>query len=672
MSESKITADKVEQLFKSAENWQDLRQQLVNINFYEGNQWIAWDRATKQIKPLPKEDGITRVVRNKIRHRVQSLLSKHLKSKIKYHVTPASREQKDIDAAKAGNKFLDVLWNELDFTTKTREIFLYGLVQKRAWLKTWFDAEAGEDISPVPEDGDIFDDWVENGANPIYKGEIRAKVCDPLTVFADPSAKTEDEIRWIVEKYGQDVDEIEERYGKKVTPDKNVFSYRYTLSSEERPKVENMATVYELWMKPCKKYPDGAMVVMCNGQIIYENYESGELPYELFGYIPVPGSLLYDAIVTDLIDPQKEINTIRSMISTTARKMGNSIWTNPIGSSVDEDDLTNEISQVLNYIPVNGAKPERVPAPEIPSYFANELAHNAVDFDDMSGAREISQGRLPAGLDTASGLALMVEQENEKMAVASQNYEQGMKKVMKRLLRLAKKHYTEERQLRLLGEGSEVEVFSFNGSDLTGEEDINIVQGSSLPELKAAQQDRIMSLWGAGAILDDDGNPDHKKLLRLMGMGDSNELFEQDIHDINNAKMENKQFEDMAKDEEVMKALQEWMQLSQLGDVEPPPIDLPRIWESDEHSIHIREHNIFRKTLRYRQLPEVIRGLVDAHFNEHVQALQAPIMEQQQMMMQQQEKEQQEKLAMKQLDQQASLQKEQMKAETQIAIAAIR
>ena len=49
-----------------------------------------------------------------------------------------------------------------------------------------------------------------------------------------------------------------------------------------------------------------------------------------------------------------------------------------------------------------------------------------------------SQGRLPAGLDTYSGLSLMVEQENEKLAVSSQNYEHGMKRLLQRVLLLMK------------------------------------------------------------------------------------------------------------------------------------------------------------------------------------------------------------------------------------------
>lgn len=709
VTESKrLTPDRVDLLFRSAENWTDIRQQLVNINYYIGNQWIGWNAQERRVQVLPQQSGEVRVQRNKIRRRVTTLLAKHIKNKLKYDVVPGSKDQVDIDTAKAGDKFLHALWQELDLSKKTKEMFLFMLIQKRVWLKTWFDDTAGDEISPGEGDPG-YEEWVKGGSKPLHQGVIRARVCDPLTVFADPAATSEDEIRWIIERKARDVEEIFEEYGVRVSPDANVgYLSRYDITrmssdgigAYEVTRMQNMALVYELWYKPCKRYPKGAKITVCNGQELDYSEESGELPYQLFGYIPIPGTLLYDAIVTDMLAPQREINTIRSMFATHARRVGNAMWLNPIGSNVDEEELTNEIAGIINYFPVNGAKPERAPAPDIPSFYGQELANNAIDIDDMSGAREVSQGRMPAGLDTLGGLEIMVEQENEKLAVGSQNYEQGMKKVMQRLLRLVKAHYTEDRQLRLTGEDNEIEVISFNGSDLTGFEDINIVQGSSLPEMKAAQQERIMVMWGANAIVKKDGTPDPSKLLRLMGMGDSTELFEQDALDNNNAKMENKTFEDLAEDEEFLQLLvmyQQQMQqfqalmaqAQQLGDptvlaqmqqmAPQPPPGTPEIWDSDNDEIHIEVHNTFRKTSRYRKMPPPMRALVDQHYQQHVDRVNAPMIAQQQAQMaaqaaeaDQKGKDTQNQREMKQMDQQAAMQRDQLKADTQLAMAAMR
>jgi hypothetical protein len=264
------------------------------------------------------------------------------------------------------------------------------------------------------------------------------------------------------------------------------------------------------------------------------------------------------------------------------------------------------------------------------------------DLDDMSGVREISGNALPAGLDTASGLALMVEQENEKLAVTAQTYERGMKRVLKRVLQLMKAHYTEERQAKILGPDNEIELISFRGSDLSGDEDIDIVQGSSLPEMRSAQEDRIMTLWNSNAIVNEQGMPDADKLLKLMGMGDSKHLYEMDQLDENKAKMESRQYRDMGEQPQLFKTAQ--MYMAQKAQIEqqnqamqqalqaegippemaprptqapPPPQSVPHVRDFQNHAIHVYHHNLFRKSTDYEELPPELQALVDAHIAEH-------------------------------------------------------
>ncbi|WP_217597286.1 hypothetical protein [Cohnella sp. GbtcB17] len=705
--DKRLTPSKLDDLFKSAENWTDIRQILVNMNYFVGNQWIGWNRAERRIQSLPIPDGVERITLNKIRPRVMTLLAKHIKNKLKYDVMPASKEQRDIDAAKAADKYLQSMWQELDFSGKTRDIFLNMLIKKRCWVKTWFDASAGDDITP--EEGDHgYEAWAAGPRQRIFTGKIRARVCDPLTIFWDQAATTEEEIRWIIERKARDVDEIFEEYGVHVEADANLgFLNNFDVSqigadgtlNGQLVRNRNMALVYELWWRPCKKYPNGAKLTVCNGQVLDYDENSGELPYVLFGYQPIPGTLQYDAIITDMLPVQRGINTKRTMIATHAKRLGNGMWLNPQGSGADEEELVNEIGGIINYTPINGAKPERVSAPDIPSFYDRDLANDAIDMDDMSGAREVSQGRMPAGLDTLGGLEIMVEQENEKLTVASQNYENGMKRVLQRILRLLKAHYTEERQGRIVGEDNEIEVIAFNGSDLNGAEDIKIVQGSSLPEMKAAQQERILLMWDKGAIVKRDGTPDTQALLRLMGMGDSTELFEETALDENNAKMENKQFEDMQQDPQLLAVIEQYaaqyqsalQQLRQAG-VPPeqwtaalpkPPPGTPEVWDSDDNEVHLYLHNLFRKTSRYRQMPPPLRMLVDIHYQEHLERLQAPAMAQQQqeaaVAQQQQEAQAAEaaagrehQTAMKQADLAAKAQSDQLKAAAMLTASAAR
>lgn len=685
---------KVEEMFQEAEDWAHIRQILVNVNYYLGNQWIGWNREMRQVVELPRENNVERITLNKIRPRVLTLLSKHTKNKLKFDVIPASREQRDLDAAKAANKYLQFMWQELDLTSKTKEIFLNNLVKGWCMVKVWFDATNGQEITP--QEGEPG--WEPN-MGPVFTGEICMRVCDPLTLFIDPSATTEEEIRWVIEKKARDIDDIEAEYGVRVTPDVNMdYLNNYdvtntdTVGSGKSTRFENMAFVYEMWYRPCKKYPGGMKVTVAGGQELDYSEDAGEIPYFLFGYIPIPGTVRFDSLIKDMIPVQRGINVKRSMVATHARRIGNAMWLVPLGSGVDEDELSNETAGFVHYTPIGNMKPERAQAPDIPSFYDRDLQFDNVDLDDMSGSREVSQGRMPKGLDTLGGLEIMVEQENEKLTVAAQNYEEGMKKAMRRVLVLMKKHYTEERQGRILGEDNEVEVISFLGSDLDGSEDVIVVQGSSLPEMKAAQQERIMLMWKSNAIVKKNGMPDHQALLRLMGLGDSSDLFEQTELDENKAKLENKFFMDMVQNPEVFGQYKQYQMQKQAADMlnqrlqqaaaagqavtqdmfeQPPtpPPGIPRVRDFQDHEVHLYQHNLFRKSSEYEALPPEIQQMIDAHCDETGQALMAPMMEQQAqqqaMMQQQQQGEQQAQQQAGRQQQQADQQKQQADQQNQ-------
>ncbi|WP_343206910.1 portal protein [Brevibacillus brevis] len=676
----------VQERVRQAEDWESIKQIMVQVSYFLGNQWIYWQPTEKRVTLAPQDDGQERITFNVIKPRVMAKLAKQTKNRIKYDVVPDSNDQERIEIAKAAGKFLDYWWEQQEMDRKTRDIYLNNNVKGWCALKVYFDPQAGDDITPrVGEIG------YEEGMEPIRTGEVKARVCDPLTLYIDPSATTDDEIRWIVERKPRDVDYIKEVYGKDVAPDENVeYVQNYnagamTIGKGTTKKQRNMVMVDEMWVAPCSKYPRGLKVTVAGGMLLDVNEKAGSNPYFLFGDIPIPGSVKYDAFIRDMLPVQKQINIIRTMMATHAKRMGNSIWALPHGADVDEDELTNEISTVIHFSP-QGGRPERIGPPDLPSFYDRIVEYATRDIDDMSGAREITQGRLPAGLDTLGGLELMVEQENEKLAVSAQNYERGMKRALKRVLELMKKHYTEERMAKILGKDNEIELVAFTGSDLSGGEDINIVQGSSLPEMKAAQQDRIMTMWGAGAIVDENGQPDHRRLLRLMGMGDSQELFEQRRLDENKARSENRIFQQMGQDQTIEQALaQFYMRMEQYNagvqqvtasgqdpaafGLQPPtpPQGLPIVRDFYDHVVHIEEHNIFRKSEEYEQLPPNVQRFIDEHVQEHVNALQAPMQAQQQAEQQaaeqqaaQQQAIQEEQMALRQADEAQQTARQQM------------
>lgn len=632
---------------KEGTNWVERRQMIVNLNYYAGNQWIVWNNQQRSVSAAPNPSNQERITHNILAAKVLAKLAKQIKNRIKYEVAPDSNSQDRIETAKAATKYMSVWWDEQEMDLKTRDVHLNNNVKGWSVLKVVFDNQQGDDITP---------DNIDANGQRIYTGVITCTLNDPLTMYVDPSATTDLEIRWAVEEKPKDVDWIFAKYGVKVSPEPNInymsnYDVLQTNSSglstmSTNKKTPNMALVRECWIAPCKEYPEGAKITCTQGTFLDFNDKAGNMPYFIFGDIPVPGTVKYRAFLQDMLPIQRTINIAKTMMATHMKRMGNSMWAVPIGSDVDEEMLTNDEGGMFYFNGSNG-QPMRVAPNDIPSFFDRIIALMQRDIDDMSGVRELSGNALPAGLDTASGLALMVEQENEKLAVTSQGYERQMKRLLRHVLQLMKKHYTEERQAKILGENNEVEIISFRGSDLSGHEDINIVQGSTLPEMRSAQEDRIMMLWRSNAIVDDNGAPDSKKLLKLMGMGDSKELYEMDRLDENKAKLENKQFEAMQdpkmfqavnmvnQQREQIKQMQQQQQMMAQNQgiapdaiqamnqpLPPPPNFIPYVRDFQNHQLHIYNHNLFRKTTDYDNLPPQAQKMVDAHIAEHEQFIQ--------------------------------------------------
>jgi hypothetical protein len=656
----------IDERIKQSEDWENRRQMLRQVNYYLGNQWIVWDSSSKKMITAPSSPNEERITHNIIKAKVLVKVAKQIKNKIKYDVVPDTNDQTRIEVASAAKKFVDHWWNEQEMSRKTRDIHFQDGIKGWCALKVYYDPELGDDITPEPTEEQILMDEMPEQVN---MGEIVARVIDPLSLYIDPSATTDDEIRWIIERKPRDIDYIHEKYGKEVPEDSNVDYLNTDITpssgignSKSGKKMVRMAMVDEMWVKPCRKYPKGLKVTIANNTILDIEENAGDLPYIIFVDTPIPSSVKGDAFIKDMLPIQRHINIMKTAMATHSKRMGNSMWLVPHGTNVDEDDLTNEHGGILWYS-ATGPAPMRVGPPDLPSIYDRLLGYYSQDIDDMSGAREISQGKLPGGLDTYSGLQLMVEQENEKLSVSSENYERGMKKALKRVLMLMKKHYTEERMAKILGEDNEVELIAFKGSDLSGGEDINIIQGSSLPELKTAQQERVMTLWNMGAIIDRNGQPDTQTFLRLLGMGDAEAVFEMKQLDENKAKNENKKYQEMAENPKILEALKiyqmqmaEYQAIIQQGadpmQIPAPhmPIPTPMVRDFQDHDTHVYFHNLFRKSSEYDKLPPEIQQLIDNHVNEHLQMLQAP--------MQQQAQAQQEQQAQLQAEEQANKQAE--------------
>jgi len=623
--------------FEESEDWHVLRQIQINRAFYNSRQWISWDRVNKVVYVPELRPGERRMTYNKIKPAILTLLAKLCKNRVKLEVKPDTNDIERIEVAKAGLKFLTYQWQEDDMDAKTRRLKFYMLVDGMPSLKVYVDKSQGADLA-------IDDDLVaelakETGIEiiPTKTGKIVTKVVDQLSIYYDPLAESPDEIRWVIERRPVDVDEIEAEFGKKVEPEGNIIMRNsfYPDSLGQKPRhYPNHAMVYDYWELPCKQYPKGRRIVVAGGVELLHSEDPGEFPYIFFPAVPVPGSAIATGLVTDMTTPQKSYNIKRTAEARILEEMGNPLWLKPEGS-VDDEDIVNEIGGIITYTPFGQMKPERVQGATVDNGWQNAMERDEADMEDISGAHEISQGAAPRGNNTLGGLQLQVEQDETRLAILVQSYEDGIKKWGEKVLRLVQKHFPEEQQLSIVGENGEIEAFAFAGADLTGGEVVDVVPGSSMPTLKVVQDQKIMSMWSAGMFNDPEtGRPDVRRVVRMLGESIATQYFDDTEQDENKALMENRTWQQLFADEQTAAALiayqnelqtyQEIVQQAQAQGIQPhavtppqPPVKLPVVRDFYDHAVHIAAHNRFRKTDDYDRLPPELQAIIDQHVAEH-------------------------------------------------------
>lgn len=642
---------------EEATNWQVIRQIQINRAFYNSQQWIKYDNTNKRVYVPELRPGEKRLTFNKIKPSVLTLLSKLCKNRVKLEVKPDTNDIDRVEVAKAGYKYLAYQWDEDKMDTKTRRLKFHMLLDGFPALKVYVDKSQGEelDVSGMDEEMDM--------KGPIKTGKIITQVKDQLSLKTDPTAECPEEIKWAIDEYPMDVNDIEEIWGVEVEPEGNISivqSFEMGTVSDKK-KYKNHAMVRDYWEFPCAKYPKGRRIVTAGDKELEKSEDPGENPYIFFPAIPIPGVAIATGIVTDMTTPQKSYNIKRTAEAKILEEMGNPLWLKPEGST-DDDELVNEIGGILHYTPINGMKPERVTGASVDAGWQNAMERDESDIEDISGAHEISQGATPRGNNTLGGLQLQVEQDETKLALLVQSYEDGIKIWGEKVLRLIQKHFPEEQQLSIAGDNGQIEAFTFSGADLSGGEVVDVVPGSSMPTLKAVQDEKIMAMWGAGMFNDPrTGMPDVRKVVRMLGESVAAQYFDDTEQDENNALMENREWINSFSNEQTAMALMKYsMQLQKyqmeaqtiaMQGLDPnmilqapqAPVRLPIVRDFFDHETHIRVHNRYRKTTDYAELPPQLQMIVDQHVQEHTDALMAPqIAEQQQQMQQQQQQMEQQ------------------------------
>lgn len=557
------------------------RQWYMNLAFYFGKQHVQWKQnqlgSFSRLYEPPVPPWRVRLVANKIKPIVRTELAKITKETPQAFILPASGDDKDRIAAEAAESIYENLARELDLGKIARRACFWTVICGSGFIKDWYDPEQ-KDFAGV-------------------KGTICVEPISPFHIFAaDYAEETIDGQPFLIHCIAKSPEWVLAMYDKKVEADAGAqngmletkFLSAMGVSNQGKP---DAVAVKEMWVKPgaFKKYPDGARIVWAGDQLLEVNekwwYEHNQYPFQKIDHVPT-GRFYGDSVIVDLIPLQKEYNRTRSQIIESKNRMSKPQLLAPKGS-VDVNKITSEPGLVIQYQP-GFTPPQPLPLQSIPQYVIEELDRIQRDMDDISSQHEVTKGRTPPGVNAATAIAYLQEEDDSKLAYTVSSLEEAHERLGRHLLSHVKQFWQAERMVRVTGDTGAFEAFVFSGATIGDNTDLRIESGSATPRSKAAKQAFITELGKMGWITPD-------RALRYLDMAETGRLYEEMQVDARHAQRENVKL--AAGDVSVV--VNEW----------------------DAHEAHIIEHNNFRKSQAFEILTDEGKVLFNMHVTMHQQVL---------------------------------------------------
>jgi hypothetical protein len=188
---------------------------------------------------------------------------------------------------------------------------------------------------------------------------------------------------------------------------------------------------------------------------------------------------------------------------------------------VDVDELADDglmPGKILVYRQ-GGKAPEMLDSGKIPTEFKDEEEWLEREFEMISGVSELSQNSTPARVTSATGLQLLLSQDDARLSATVGSMDRAVKETARLILRLYRQFAGSARLMTLTGENKKTQVYYFNSADIAAN-DILFETGEALTPTE--KKETLLKLYEAGILTDDDGKmskENKNRILEAFGFG---------------------------------------------------------------------------------------------------------------------------------------------------------
>ncbi len=495
------------------------RQWVLNMNFASGNQYCDINSRGEIISDDKTFYWQNRGVFNHIAPILDSRLAKFATVMPNVSVRPKSDDDKDVAGAVISEKLIEETFKNCDFTAVSKKVTVWSETCGSGFYKVVWDNKAGNVVGQIDD-------------KEIYDGSPQIISVSPFEIFPDSIFNQEiEDCASIIHARAMSVIEVKKKYGVLIKGEEvgvyNLNKKGHTnISGEEILK--DAVVVIERYDKPSEDYPNGRLITIAGGKLLYE----GELPFinakngkRTFPFIKQnsltnAGCFFGTSIVERLIPVQRAFNAVKNRKHEFLNRLSMGVMSVEDGS-VDVDDLQEDgLSPGKILVYRQGSKaPEIMSDMTMPNDFNEEESKLINEFVIISGVSDVSSSASNASLTSGSALEILVEQDNSRLLMTAEEIRKCYLEVARQVVRLYAQFTVGIRTVKGYDTHNNTKIFYADGYSLTSD-DVYLENENELLYTNRQKKDMFFKLYESGLLSDEDGKlrPSTKeKLLSLLG-----------------------------------------------------------------------------------------------------------------------------------------------------------
>ena len=597
MDELKMQAESklAEEVLNDFLNRQEERRFLergwqLNMNFVCGNQYFDIDSSGEIYEESKKFYWQNRRVFNHIATTVETRCSKLGRIRPALSVRAASEEESDRHSASLASAILSAVAGDCDLDGVISDATVWSETCGTAFYKIIWDGRSGCAVGVTDDGQKLTEGGVKVAAVPPF--EIYPFSLSEQSLSAQPS---------IIHAQALPVRDIYTAYGVQLDgADIEDIAYSRRDMRASKAVKHGYGLLIERYERPTEDRPCGRLTVVAGGKVLYDgelpyiNGDGGERAYPFVKQtaLPLAGSFFGTSVVDRLIPLQRAYNAVKNRKHEFLNRI--SMGTVAVeDGSVDTDELAEDglmPGKIIVYR--QGAKPpEMLTLGSVPAEFGEEEKNILADFAKVSGTGELTDNADSfAGITSATGLQLIIEQDESRMEYAYQQIKRALKDIGRQILRLYRQFATDVRLLKYAGGNNALSIIYFKGSDISSDD--VVLDADSESNLSPAQRRTVVyDMLDRGLFSDENGRltaSAKNKVLEILGY--KGFAGERDLGRLHAGRA----------DEENLKMLKERCEVKKY----------------DDHAVHIAEHTAYLLTEKLSaEAEDTICTHIDMHRN---------------------------------------------------------